>query len=128
MRLMRTPRAKERLDQAGPLETRQHGRLESGPASFVMRRRPALHDARPDAMAKKLAGREQSGRPGTHDQDGRWIEVGHELHLPAVSCGVFILRSADLQVRIMIMSGLEVRAPAGAPRRTQSLGCGTMRR
>src|ERR1700737_563612 len=36
-----------------------------------MRREPALHDARLDAMAKKFAGREQSGRTGPHDQDGR---------------------------------------------------------
>ena len=63
--------AKERFDQAGPLELRQHGRLESGPARFVMRREPALDDARPDAMAQQLAGREQSGRPGADDQDGR---------------------------------------------------------
>ena len=71
MRLMRTPARKERFDQAGPLENRQHGRLERGPARFVMRRGPALDDARPDAMAQQLAGREQSGRSGADDQDGR---------------------------------------------------------
>ena len=68
--------AKERFDQAGALETRQHGRLESGPARFVMRCCPALDDARPDAMAQQLAGREQSGRSGTHDQDGRYGQGG----------------------------------------------------
>ena len=65
-------RAKERLDQAGPVENLQHRRLKSGPASLVMRREPALDDARPDAMAKKLAGREQSGRPGP-DHEGLCI-------------------------------------------------------
>ena len=63
--------AKERLDQAGPLETRQHGRLESRPASLAVRREPALDDARLDAVAKEFAGREQTGRPGADDQDCR---------------------------------------------------------
>ena len=64
-------RAKERFDQAAAVENLQHRRLERGPASLAMRREPALDDARLDAMAKKFAGREQSGRTGPHDQDGR---------------------------------------------------------
>jgi hypothetical protein len=63
--------AKERFDQAASFKNLQHGRLKSGPASLVMRRQPAFHNARLDAMAKKLAGCEQSGRSGPHDQDGR---------------------------------------------------------
>ena len=55
-------RAKERLDQAAPVNNLQHRRLQSGPASLAMRREPALHDARLDAMAKKFGGREQAGR------------------------------------------------------------------
>ena len=62
--------AQERLDQAGPLEARQHRGLESGPARFVVRCCPAFDDARLDAVAKELAGSEQSGRSGAHDQDG----------------------------------------------------------
>ena len=64
-------RAKKRFDQAGPVNNFQRRRLESGPASLAMRRKPAFHDARLDAMAKKFAGREQSRRTGPHDQDGR---------------------------------------------------------
>ena len=65
-------RAKERLDQTGPVDNLEHGRLQGGPARLVMRREPALDDARLDAMANKLAGREQSGRAAPHDQDGRF--------------------------------------------------------
>ena len=64
-------RAKERFDQAAPVKNLQHRRLERGPARLAMRREPALHDARLDAMAKKFAGREQSGRTSPDDQDGR---------------------------------------------------------
>ena len=64
-------RAEERLDQAGAVDNLEHGRLQRGPARLVMRREPALDDARLDAMANKLAGREQSGRAAPHDQDSR---------------------------------------------------------
>src|SRR5580658_6616626 len=95
---------KERVDQAGPLEHLQHRWLESGSASFVMRRESALHNPRPDAMAEEFAGREQPSRTGPHDQDGRCgcgsmifaktfverganvanarIDVGHGLYIP----------------------------------------------
>jgi hypothetical protein len=64
-------RAKERFDQAGPVNNLKHRRLESGPASLAMRCEPALHDAPLDSMTKKFGGREQSGRTAPHDRDGR---------------------------------------------------------
>jgi hypothetical protein len=70
--------AKKRFDQAAAVENLQHRRLERGPASLAMRREPALHDARLDAMAQKLAGREQSGRTAPHDQNGRF-GCGHAI-------------------------------------------------
>jgi hypothetical protein len=51
-------RAKKRLDQAAPVDDLQRCRLQCGPASLVVRRWSALHDARLDAMTKKFAGRE----------------------------------------------------------------------
>jgi hypothetical protein len=63
--------AKERFDQPASSKNLQYCWLERGPARLAMRCEPALHDARLDAMAQKLAGREQSGRPGPDDQDGR---------------------------------------------------------
>ena len=55
----------EEGDEAGPEEPR------GGPASLAMRRKPAFDDARLDAMAKKLGGREQASRTGPRNQDGR---------------------------------------------------------
>jgi hypothetical protein len=63
--------AEKWLDQPGALDDVQRRRLQRGAARFVMRRQPALHHARPDAMAKKLARREQSGRTAPDDQNGR---------------------------------------------------------
>ena len=65
--------AKKWFDQPAPLKHFQHRWLEGGTASFSMRREPALHDTRPDAMPKKFAGGEQSARSGPHDQDGRCV-------------------------------------------------------
>jgi len=62
-------RVKERFDQAAPRKCLQYRRLENRPARLVMRCHPALHDARPDAMAKKFASREQAGRTASHDQN-----------------------------------------------------------
>jgi hypothetical protein len=64
-------RAKEWFNQAAPGKNLQHGWLKSGSASLVMRGGQALDDARLDTVAKKLAGREQSGWAAPHDQDGR---------------------------------------------------------
>jgi len=64
-------RAKERFDQAAPVDNLQHRRLQSGPPGLAMRCEPALHDSRSDAVAKKFAGGEQSGWTAPHDQDGR---------------------------------------------------------
>jgi hypothetical protein len=81
-------RAKERFDQAAPVNNLQHRRLQNGPAGLSMRREPALHDARLDAMAEKFAGREQASRTASDDQDGRcgWertILTG--MHQPNIS-------------------------------------------
>jgi hypothetical protein len=73
-------RVQEWLDHAGPVEDLEHRGLQGGAARFVMRREPALHDARLDAMAKKLAGREQAGRAASDDQDGRHKPVLHWQH------------------------------------------------
>src|SRR5262249_56532067 len=63
--------AQERLDQTAPVDDLEHAGLQRGPARLVMRREAALDDARLDAVAKELARREQSGRTGPDDQDGR---------------------------------------------------------
>ena len=63
--------AKERLDQAGPLEAFQNGGLQGGPPRLVMRCLSAFDDPRHDAMTNELAGREQAGRAGSNDQDAR---------------------------------------------------------
>ncbi len=61
----------KRLDQARPLDDLEHGRLQRGSARLMMRREPAFHDARLDAVTNELAGCEQAGRTAPHDQDGQ---------------------------------------------------------
>ena len=51
-------RAKERLDQAAPVNNLQHCGLQRGPASLAVRRQSALDDARLDPMPQEFAGRE----------------------------------------------------------------------
>ena len=51
-------RAKKRLDQAAAIDDLQCRWLQCGPASLMVRREFALHDARPNAMTKKFTGRE----------------------------------------------------------------------
>ena len=51
-------RAKERLDQASPVDDVQRRRLQRGPARLVMRRKSPLDDARLNAMSNKFARRE----------------------------------------------------------------------
>src|SRR5262249_18474994 len=67
--------AQKRLDQAASLKHLQYRRLEAGAASLAMRSKPAINDARPDAMAKKFTRCEQSTRSGTDDQNG-WCGWG----------------------------------------------------
>jgi hypothetical protein len=63
--------AKERLDQACSLDAFENSRLQRGPTRLVMRCLSAFDDSRHDAMTHELASREQPGRAGPHDQDGR---------------------------------------------------------
>jgi hypothetical protein len=62
-----------------------------------MRREPALHDTRPDAIPKKFAGGEQSARSGPHDQDGRCVCAFTNLTRLFVECGANI---ADARVEV----------------------------
>ena len=66
--------ANERLDQVGPVDDVEHRRLERGSARLVVRRKPSLNDARFDAVTHQFAGREQSGRTASDDQEGRLSE------------------------------------------------------
>jgi len=96
----------------------QHRRLEGGPASLVMRREPALHDARLDAMAKKFAGREQSGRTAPHDQDGRCgcgqtILTG--IHQSKIFLGGRLICQFRGQCNRCRTRSTMVRSPVGGP-------------
>ena len=66
--------ADERLNQAGPVEDVEHARLERGPARLVMRLKSLLDDAGLDAMAHQFAGREQSRRTASDNQDRRLVD------------------------------------------------------
>ena len=64
-------RLQKSVDDAAAVENLQDRRLDGGPARLMVRRRPALDDSRPHAVAEKLAGGEQARRAGPHDQDFR---------------------------------------------------------
>jgi hypothetical protein len=82
---------KERFDYTTPLKHLQNRRLESGPASLAMRRKPALHDARRDAMAKKFAGGKQPSRTRTHNEDGGGGGGAISPAEPIVECGLAVV-------------------------------------
>jgi hypothetical protein len=62
--------AKKRFDQARPVDGIERCRLQCRPARFVVWRKPSLDDARPNAMTKEFARREQSGGTRPDNQYG----------------------------------------------------------
>ena len=70
------PIAQEGIEHPGAAQNLQHRGLQHRPPCLVVRRLPALHEARPDPVAQKFAGRKQPGGTGTGDQD----RVSHHSH------------------------------------------------